>query len=117
MIVGILFLEETHEDKKDRRDFGLEIGDWILNLFCSETIDEKGGIVEESFHLLSETMDGQASDYSSTGTSPTLTPVVSAGDLVPPIRPLNAAVKHKMGMSNMFSKQVLLVIVSYGILA
>lgn len=29
MIVGILFLEETHYRQKKRRDVGLEIGDWI----------------------------------------------------------------------------------------
>ena len=28
--VGILFLEETHEEKKYKRDVGLEIGHWIL---------------------------------------------------------------------------------------
>jgi hypothetical protein len=30
VVFGILFLEETHADKKDRRDIGLELGQWIL---------------------------------------------------------------------------------------
>ena len=29
VLIGILFLEETHEEKRYRRDVGLEIGDWI----------------------------------------------------------------------------------------
>ena len=31
VVIGILFLEETHEDRKYRRDIGLEIGQWLLN--------------------------------------------------------------------------------------
>lgn len=31
--IGILFLEETHEKKKHRRDMGLEAGKWILDRF------------------------------------------------------------------------------------
>ncbi|TKA62982.1 hypothetical protein B0A55_10739, partial [Friedmanniomyces simplex] len=34
LTVGILFLRETHEDKKERRDIGCEIGDWILSCCC-----------------------------------------------------------------------------------
>jgi hypothetical protein len=30
LITGFLFLEESHEDKKDRPDFGLELGNRIL---------------------------------------------------------------------------------------
>ncbi|KAL9092739.1 MAG: hypothetical protein Q9159_000637 [Coniocarpon cinnabarinum] len=30
LVVGILFLEETHEQKKHRRDIGLEMGQWLL---------------------------------------------------------------------------------------
>ena len=31
--IGILFLEETHAEKKRRRDFGLEVGRWVLGRF------------------------------------------------------------------------------------
>ncbi|KAI9673830.1 MAG: hypothetical protein M1829_003948 [Trizodia sp. TS-e1964] len=30
VVIGLLFLEETHELKKHQRDLGLELGDWIL---------------------------------------------------------------------------------------
>lgn len=109
MVVGILFLEETHEDKKHRRDIGLEIGDWILGFFHSETIAEKGGFMQEDFHLL---VDGQFPDYSSTESSPMLSPVsVRATPSTS-----NAATRH-LGMSGAFTNQVLLIIVSYGLLA
>ncbi|KAH0066235.1 MFS general substrate transporter, partial [Aureobasidium melanogenum] len=43
MTVGILFLEETHEDLKGRRDYGLDIGDWILDFFRPNQLHEKAG--------------------------------------------------------------------------
>jgi hypothetical protein len=30
VLIGFFFLEETHVDKKDRRDVGLEMGRWML---------------------------------------------------------------------------------------
>ena len=46
VVNGILFLEETHAEKKLRRDRGLELGNWILarmpNLRrCADLRDEK----------------------------------------------------------------------------
>ncbi|MDN6500075.1 MAG: MFS transporter [Yaniella sp.] len=32
IVVGFLFLEETHPEKKHRRDPGLELGHWLVNL-------------------------------------------------------------------------------------
>ena len=33
VVVGIFYLEETHAEKKNRRDPGLEAGWWILSKF------------------------------------------------------------------------------------
>lgn len=33
VVIGLLFLEETHESKKHRRDVGLEAGRWLLRRF------------------------------------------------------------------------------------
>jgi hypothetical protein len=30
LVIGVLFLEETHAEKKHRHDLGLEIGKWVL---------------------------------------------------------------------------------------
>lgn len=122
MIVGILFLEETHEDKRDRNDPGLMAGDWILGLFRSNDISEKGGFIEESFHLLTEAVDGQHSDYSSTETSPALCPVpMGMVELPAQIMQLKEQSMHvskqQMGLSGAFTNQVVLIIVSYGVLA
>lgn len=111
MIVGILFLEETHEDKKYRRDIGLEIGDWILGCFHSETVAEKGGFIEEEFHLLVDG-HGQLPDYSSSESSPVLAPVSMRGAQSAP-----RATNRQHGLSGTFTNQVLLIIVSYGLLA
>lgn len=117
MIVGILFLEETHEEKRERRDVGLEIGDWIMSLFHHRYMAEKGGILDESFHLLAEDMDV----YSSTEASPALAPTaMSIGELPPQgvtFPNLSGGDPEKHGVSFAFTRQVCLVIVSYGILA
>lgn len=39
MVVGYLFLEETQENCKNKRDRGLEIGDWILSKLGFKTKD------------------------------------------------------------------------------
>lgn len=144
MIVGILFLEETHEDLKHRRDIGLEIGDWILRFFCKAPAprlsSRKGEMSEETLVLI----DDLPPDYRSIASSPELHPTSVAG-LPPPayrsidgsprnsLNPTNedlAALdveealnrsqqraKAKASVKNAFTKQVVLNIVGYGILA
>ena len=117
LTIGLLFLEETHEEKKYRRDIGLEIGDWILNLFGTSEICDKGGLVDEGFHLL---VDGQLAEYSSTEPSPALSPVsVNAGELSASHSPRNEArtSRKDLGFCAAFDKRVLVIIISYGILA
>ncbi|KAG9236815.1 major facilitator superfamily domain-containing protein [Amylocarpus encephaloides] len=41
VLVGILFLEETHEEKKYRRDPGLETGKWLINKIAT-CVESKG---------------------------------------------------------------------------
>lgn len=72
--------------------------------------------MEESFHLLTETVDGEHSDYSSAESSPALTPVPMSIAELPP-QALSPVSKSQHGVSKAFTKQVILVIVSYGILA
>ena len=57
VLVGLLFLEETHEEKRHRRDIGLEVGDWITRkcrrqrpMSFSDKVD--GALFEETVTLL-----------------------------------------------------------------
>ncbi|KAF2211838.1 hypothetical protein CERZMDRAFT_42569 [Cercospora zeae-maydis SCOH1-5] len=143
MLVGILFLEETHEDLKDRKDVGLEIGDWILASMQRKPADwlsaRKGDMSEETMVLI----DDLPPDYRSTASSPELT-LASVEGLPPPAyrsidgsprtslnndalnlqRDVEEALarseeeqKTKSALANAFTRQVILNITGYGILA
>jgi MFS family permease len=142
MVVGILFLEETHEDKKHERDRGLEAGKWILGLFGKSSApplsSRKRDYAEETFILMHEDIDCPP-DYRSTASSPELSPSAAPVGLPPPAyqsiegSPRNSMAmqrvdpealaheaeiaKRNASLSNAFTKQVNLIIVSYGILA
>lgn len=113
MIVGILFLEETHEDLKDRRDYGLEIGDWILDFFRPNQLHEKAG---ETLALFEDAAPG----YSSSQSSPLLNPIL-VGELpneaqLVSSQPTCSRRRHA-AIAKAFTWQVCLNIVGYGILA
>jgi len=116
IIIGVLFLEETHEAKKLRRDPGLECGKWILSQFsrCSSSgrnHQEKAGW--EAVPLLDE---GDLPSYQSAEPSPVLKPT-RLDDCVEVDAPLPAARKVKAAASAAFTPQVIRNIVGYGILA
>lgn len=117
MIVGILFLEETHEDKKDRRDLGLEAGKWLMKLVNRRSNEEqKGGFGEESLTLLVYSPPG----YSTAESSPTLNPVTVGGlphQAKDSVKRAVRAPPSPAKPSSPFTRQVILNIVSYGILA
>ncbi|KAK7521399.1 major facilitator superfamily domain-containing protein [Phyllosticta citriasiana] len=82
LIIGILFLEETHEDKKDRNDYGAACGRWILRKLRGHDDDDddddvvlaaKAGYIEQTCYLLAdESDDDQPPGYQSTEGSPRL---------------------------------------------
>ncbi|KAI4838099.1 MFS general substrate transporter [Aureobasidium sp. EXF-8845] len=112
MVVGILFLEETHEDLKDRRDYGLDIGDWILDFFRPNQLDEKAG---ETLALFEDAAPG----YSSSQSSPTVNPTL-VGELPNEAQPVSSPMSSRRrdaAVSKAFTWQVCLNIVGYGILA
>ena len=123
VLIGLLFLEETHELKKHRRDMGMECGRWLLSyIFRSSnitTFDKIGDAnFEESTTLLEDdqppgyrTTDGSPRDPSSRSQSPgAVTHSKLSFMREVPTRKLPAAQK-------IFSRQVILNIVGYGILA
>ncbi|TKA72613.1 hypothetical protein B0A49_07174 [Cryomyces minteri] len=124
LIIGILFLEETHEDKQNRRDPGLEAGKWILSKFHRTSSEElllsdKTSYPEETLSLLDE--DTQPPEYRSTVLSPGL---ASKYDLMPEVPPSSLGpIRHPvllrgtLAVKNAFTRQVLLNLVSFAILA
>ncbi|KAF2718272.1 MFS general substrate transporter [Polychaeton citri CBS 116435] len=147
MTVGIFFLEETHEDKKERRDMGLEFGNWILARIRRQPEGriacQKRNYAEETLMLMHE--DDLPPDYRSTASSPELSPSQAGPAGVPPPayhsidgsqlksldNPTQDAVelhaaeeaqqdptcKRNSSVKSAFTKQVMLNIVGYGILA
>ena len=119
LLIGILFLEETHEDKKHRRDIGLACGQWILARFrCrpQECLEEKQEFFEETLALLVENEDPPG--YRSAEISPRMSSeTLGAGS---PRQVLDDDVMVSSDKSTaraVFSPQIMLNILSLGILA
>ena len=138
--VGILFLEETHEDMKEQKDWGLELGKLLegkvrrRSLLLAPAIDDKSTM--ETLTLLHE---GEAPpDYRSAASSPDLQ--ATAINLPPPYQSINSSVsitdsdvesldieasrslpdaidKRSSGIWNTLTPQLMLNIVGLGILA
>ena len=118
MVIGILFLEETHEEKKYRRDPGLEAGKWILSKVtrCAESklASEKGmDMDDEAIYLLSndDSLPGYRTNDSCPST-PSMDPQAQMD-----LQDACSAIKSKPAATKAFTKQVVLNIVGYGILA
>lgn len=117
--IGILFLEETHVDLKSRRDYGCELGQRMLGKLLGEEFTNSGeGKYGRPFDTdaVQSIEDEAPPGYRSTEGSPRLSTTKIATkeekDIeVGEVQPL----KH--GVSRTFNKQVVLVIIGYGILA
>ncbi|KAJ6078629.1 hypothetical protein N7467_008382 [Penicillium canescens] len=98
IVVGFLFLEETHPEKKHRRDPGLELGHWLVN-FCWGSRVQLPEDSEEKYF-------GYEAEYEG-AESPCLDASDAESDLEGQKNPAPKA----------FTRQVILAIVAYGILA
>jgi len=111
LVVGILFLEETHEEKQYRRDPGRELGKWLTGFFSSRT-DESTSMAEattdEQTSLLPESSAISIRKPSATTSS---TSQVSSTDTEAQTAPA------KPSFASAFTPQVSLQIVAYGIIA
>lgn len=120
VVIGILFLEETHAEKKYRHDPGLAAGKWILSKFtrCANlkvSRSEKLADLEEISPLLNEE---QPPGYRTSEGSPSL-PSTPSPEPQEPLD-LNASrivTRSKPATTKAFTRQVVLNIVGYGILA
>ncbi len=130
VVIGILFLEETHEEKKHRRDPGLEAGRWILSKLVkcthSKTSCEKADLSETLSLLHDEqlptyrTTEEQPPGYRTNAGSPNLpsTPLSEPQEALD----LNSkygdvSTRAKPTATKAFTRQVVLNIIGYGILA
>lgn len=121
VLVGFFFLEETHHEKKYERDAGLEVGKRILAIF-TRTDDDNDLKSEKSHALMSETdlliedFD-QLPRYQSTEGSPQI-PITTQPEILDIISlDNNDSKQEKEAPLKPFTRQVLLNIAGYGILA
>lgn len=124
VLIGILFLEETHETKKHRRDIGLEVGEWIISLARNQEpwhISDKAGEANfaETASLISE--DDEPPGYRTTEGTPrrqiSRSQSPSAARLDLNVRVKEGLKPRPAGARKAFTRQVILNIVGYGILA
>lgn len=147
LTVGLLFLEETHEDKKSRNDPGLQAGRWILARLGGDvderSLEAKTEHPEETFMLVAE--DEDPPHYSSAASSPQLPSTLLESAIPPPAyrsvegTPRNSVTatagetqfnedvemalrgtenpKHNSAVASAFTKQVVFNIIGFGILA
>lgn len=119
LLVGLLFLEETHAEKKKQRDRGVELGNYLLSYvswkpFASSPESKK---CAEAQPLLDS--EEQLPGYCTTESSPQLSSTTQVPELGEPLdltapRP---SVASQSRSTSMFNKQIILIIVTYGILA
>lgn len=117
LTVGVLFLEETHEDLKFQRDRGREVGQWILNKVWGGEIDEPLTDKDGSLDEMRSMLDGPGSPaYRSTNSSPTLYSSRTSIAEPPPFS-LEKDAQPTIKVREAFTKQVCLNIIGYGFLA
>lgn len=126
VIIGILFLEETHADKKSRHDPGLALGKCITRRFTRKREETKDDSASETSSLLSR--HESLPDYRTTENSPLLSstpaddmeaqPLLDADDVDTRLRSSTKRTeKVIVPAREAFTRPVIMNIVSYGILA
>jgi hypothetical protein len=125
VVNGLLFLEETHAQKRDRRDRGLELGGWLLARLpkfrrCTEVRDEKSKMAEASEIVpLLDDNDEQLPGYRTNEHSPSSSPRLKSIATRPPCDSLDLLESNKpiYDTRSIFTRQVVLNIMSFGLLA
>ncbi|KAL8683623.1 MAG: hypothetical protein Q9186_000396 [Xanthomendoza sp. 1 TL-2023] len=124
ILIGILFLEETHQEKKYRRDLGLEAGRKILGLFNrtrpSQAFEKFHDANFEEAHSLME--DEDPPGYRTTEGSPRYPSSRSLSPAAPPYTRTELKVRSQTkyvgpGVQKAFTRPVIVHIIGYGILA
>lgn len=120
LIVGFLFLEETHEDRKYDEDRGCEAGQWILRKLWKRdaALSDKDASLDELRSMLEDHHDAPPA-YRSTDSSPTLCSTRTSISEPPPfsLDKEAAVVVAVPTVRQAFTKQVCMNVLCYGILA
>lgn len=124
VIIGILFLEETHEERKEGRDRGLELGNYLVSRFtwCHVKSQNAQQTKDEEEPLLPDD-DEQLPRYQTAENSPQL--MSTRVQNPPETLDLNltdrvarqSARPESSFKSRTFTRPVLFNIISYGVLA
>ncbi|KAM0328212.1 hypothetical protein ACHAQA_005620 [Verticillium albo-atrum] len=116
VIIGLLFLEETHPERKHRRDAGVELGKRITSWMSSNNCQLTARRAEKQALLEEEQLPGYRTSENSPQLSTTSAPELSDSlDLNAPSSSASDAGSEMK--SKIFTKPVVLNIISYGILA
>lgn len=118
VVIGVLFLEETHAKKKLRRDPGLELGNNLLSRVRSLFISKSKGKAPEEECLLGDS-DEPLPGYSSTKTFVSASAeldlaIRECADMEGGCRPVLPRAEKPMST---FNKTTVLIIITFGILA
>jgi hypothetical protein len=122
LVVGILFLEETHEDKKYRRDIGVEAGRAIKRVFTRNSQESMGNSITNTKETdLVLPQDEKRLSYQSTDSCPIISELETSDidttfECDSQCSPI-PSIREKLSWHQGFTKQVVLIIVGYGILA
>ena len=108
LIVGILFLEETHEDKRGRYDPGLKLGNRFLKLFSRADTSHFSSSEESEAFLTQGEKEALFNDGK-------LAPD-STFERYGESEPAHHRIK-RFNWRETFNNQVLLIVLSYGLLA
>lgn len=116
LLIGILFLEESHEDKKDCRDAGRELGQWLLSaLKCQQTTEKSANSRQYTPLRSTESEKIVISPASSPRLSSVSTSVSEVDVYIPKSGFTNSP--SRLTWRETFTNQILLIILALGVLA
>ncbi|KAI1926066.1 hypothetical protein LOZ12_000507 [Ophidiomyces ophidiicola] len=110
--IGILFLEETHAEKRQKRDRGLELGVWLLRRLDDTGVGAENMFGQPAQDSVPFLYEEPPVGYSSTENSPRL-----ASMKAPAIPPIDCCHKQHKSFVRIFTPRVIYIILGYGILA
>jgi hypothetical protein len=121
VIVGLLFLEETHPEKKHNRDRGVELGNRLLSYWKEKVISrhhktkglEAQGLLEPEDQLPGYRSDEESCQLAMTPSSGVQNPF----DLENAVPLTKMVSPERKPAGKIFTRPVILIIISYGILA
>ncbi|KAL9001160.1 MAG: hypothetical protein Q9169_000343 [Polycauliona sp. 2 TL-2023] len=124
IVIGLLFLEETHQEKRYRRDFGLEAGRQMMRLFDKQRgLEIFDKFQDANFEETCSLLDDEAPPgYRTTEGSPRYPSSRSLLPAAPPYTRSALATRPQRksapsGIQNAFTRPVVIHIIGYGILA